>query len=310
MTDAGRIDGSPGGRARCGDGGGGGASALPPPPRVMGVINTTPDSFSDGGLFLDPARAIEHGLELASEGASILDVGGMSTRPGAAPVDPAVELDRVLPVIEGLAGRTPATLSIDTTRASVAEAALDAGATIVNDVSAATEDPAMLGLVANRAGATLVLMHRQGDPVTMQVAPRYDDAVADVAAYLEARVEAAAAAGVDPARIVLDPGIGFGKRLEDNLALLARLGELRSLGRPILLGVSRKSFIGHVTGAQHERDHLARERQDLPSDRIGGTAAAIALAAAEGSADIYRVHDVRVMVEALAVARAIAGARA
>ena len=277
----------------------------------MGVINTTPDSFSDGGLYLDPAKAIAHGTQLAAEGAHILDVGGMSTRPGASPISPKEELERVLPVIEGLHRLHSQAISIDTTRASVAEAALASGASIVNDVSAATEDPLMLGVVADHPGSSLVLMHRQGAPSTMQVDPRYgDDVVAEVKGALEDACARAVEAGVAEECLWIDPGIGFGKRLEDNLALIARLGELGALGFPIVLGVSRKSFIGHVTGAQVQADYLAQERRDAPSERIGGTAAAITLCAAQGTADVFRVHDVRVMAEAIAVARAISNASA
>ena len=276
----------------------------PGAPRLMGVINVTPDSFSDGGRFLDPARAIEHGLALAEEGAEILDVGGESTRPGAEPVPLEVELERVLPVIEGLAGRTDAALSIDTRRAEAARAALDAGASMVNDVSAGRHDPDMLSLVAAR-GVDYVAMHILGDPASMQVDPRYADPVAEVARFLRQRAAACLKEGVAATRIVLDPGIGFGKRLHHNLALLRRLPELRSLGRPLCLGVSRKSFIGHLSGAEKQEDWEARERRDRPADRLGGTAAAVA-ACVLGGAEILRVHDVRPMAEAARVARALA----
>ncbi|MEM9379397.1 MAG: dihydropteroate synthase [Planctomycetota bacterium] len=280
-------------------------------PALMGVLNVTPDSFSDGGRFLAPERAIEHGLRLVGDGADVLDVGGESTRPGAAPVTADEELRRVLPVVEGLARATRAPLSIDTTKASVARAAVEAGATIVNDVSAGLADPAMLPTVAELSAGSevhLVLMHRQGTPETMQAAPTYDDVVGEVLAHLKGRVRAAEDAGVPFHRITVDPGIGFGKRLAHNLALLASLEGLRALGRPILLGASRKSFIGHLTGAEDPSDWLARERRDAPSERIGGTAAAIALAAARGAADVLRVHDVAIMKEAVLVARAIAAA--
>jgi len=279
-------------------------------PWIMGVLNATPDSFSDGGRYLDPGRAVAHGLAMLEDGADLLDVGGESTRPGAEPVAEAEELARVLPVVEGLRAAAPdARISIDTMKSGVARAALAAGATLVNDVSAGLADPDMLGVVAAHPGASIALMHRQGDSRTMQVDPRYGDPLAEVLRHLADRVAAAEAAGVPADRILVDPGIGFGKRLEHNLALLARLGELRALGRPILLGVSRKAFIAHITGAERPADYRGRTRSDAPADRIGGTAAAVALAAAAGDADVLRVHDVRVMREAMLVARAIAGAR-
>jgi dihydropteroate synthase len=259
------------------------------PAQIMGVVNVTPDSFSDGGLFLDPQRAIEHGRELAAEGAAILDVGGESTRPGAAPVDAEEERRRTEPVIAGLAGAAPM-LSIDTSKVAVAAAALESGARIVNDVTALRAEPELAGLCADhRAG--VVLMHMQGDPRTMQVAPAYDDVVDDVRAFLAERVEAAVAAGIAEERIWVDPGIGFGKTLEHNLELLRRLGELRELGRPIVVGTSRKSFIAKIDGSE-------------VGERIGGTIASSLLAWRNG-ADTLRVHDVAPMREALAVAEAI-----
>ncbi|HMI81897.1 MAG TPA: dihydropteroate synthase [Solirubrobacterales bacterium] len=259
--------------------------------KLMGVVNVTPDSFSDGGLYLDPGAAIAHGRELAAAGAEVLDVGGESTRPGAEPVDEAEELRRVVPVIEGLAG-AGAEVSVDTSKAAVAAAALDAGATIVNDVTALRGDPAMAGLCAER-GATVVLMHMLGEPRTMQADPRYDDVVAEVGAFLAERLEAAVAAGVAEERVWLDPGIGFGKTAAHNMELLRRLGELRELGRPLVIGTSRKSFIGKVDGS--------------PADqRLGGTIASSVLAAAEG-AEVLRVHDVAELRQALSVAAAILG---
>jgi len=259
-------------------------------PKLMGVVNVTPDSFSDGGEFLDPEAAIAHGEELVRDGAEILDVGGESTRPGAEEVGAEEEMARVLPVVEGLAG--VATVSIDTSKAVVAEAALDAGASIVNDVTALRGDPEMGGLCAER-GATLILMHMRGDPRTMQEDPRYDDVVDEVKEFLAERVEVAVAAGVDEERIWVDPGIGFGKTLEHNLELLRRLGELRSLGRPLVVGTSRKSFIAGV--------------DDAPvGQRLGGTIASSILAAAEG-ADVLRVHDVTETAQAVRVADAILG---
>jgi dihydropteroate synthase len=257
--------------------------------KLMGVVNVTPDSFSDGGLYLDPSAAIAHGRELAAAGATILDVGGESTRPGAAPVAPDEELRRVEPVVAELAGVVEA-ISVDTSKATVAEAALDAGATIVNDVTALRGDPAMAALVADR-GAGLVLMHMAGDPRTMQVDPTYGDVVAEVRDFLAERLAAAVAAGIDESRIWLDPGIGFGKTVAHNLELLRGLPELATLGRPILLGTSRKSFIGRTDGSETD-------------DRLGGTIATSILAALAG-ATILRVHDVREMSQAMQVVDAV-----
>ncbi|HKB51282.1 MAG TPA: dihydropteroate synthase [Solirubrobacterales bacterium] len=259
-------------------------------PKLMGVVNVTPDSFSDGGLYLDADAAISHGEELAEQGAEILDVGGESTRPGAEEVSAEEELARVEPVVAGLA--QTATVSIDTSKATVARAALDAGASIVNDVSALRHDPEIAALCAER-GAGLVLMHMQGDPRTMQENPVYDDVVDDVKAFLAERLEVAVAARVAEERIWLDPGIGFGKSLDHNLELLRRLGELRELGRPLVVGTSRKSFLGKIDGSEVD-------------DRLGGTIASSILAAAEG-ADVLRVHDVAEAAQAAKVARAILG---
>jgi dihydropteroate synthase len=260
-------------------------------PKLMGVVNVTPDSFSDGGLYLDPEAAIARGVELAAAGAAILDVGGESTRPGAEEVPQEEELRRVEPVVAGLAGGEAA-ISIDTSKSAVAAAALGAGAEIVNDVTAFRGDPEMAALCADR-GATVVLMHMLGSPRTMQDEPRYDDVVEDVKAFLAARVEAAIAAGVEEERIWLDPGIGFGKTAEHNLGLLRRLSELRELGRPLVVGASRKSFIGKVDGSD-------------AGERLGGTIASSVLAAAEG-AEVLRVHDVAEVGQAMAVAGAILG---
>jgi dihydropteroate synthase len=259
--------------------------------KLMGVVNVTPDSFSDGGLYLNPEAAIEHGRALAASGADILDVGGESTRPGAEPVGAEEELQRVVPVIEGL-GDLGCDLSVDTSKASVAAAALDGGATIVNDVTALRGDPEMAALCAGR-GATVVLMHMLGDPRTMQDDPRYDDVVADVVTFLAERLEAALAAGIAAEDVWLDPGIGFGKTAAHNMELLRRLGELRELGRPLVIGTSRKSFIGRVDGSG-------------PGERLGGTIASSVLAAAEGAA-VLRVHDVAEVRQALAVTSAILG---
>jgi dihydropteroate synthase len=264
--------------------------------RVMGIVNVTPDSFSDGGLFLDSERAIEHGRELAAQGAEILDVGGESTRPGAAAVRAGEELARVGPVIEALAAGSGAgaEVSVDTSKLQVAQAALDAGARIVNDVTALRADREIAGLCADRA-AQLVLMHMQGTPRTMQRQPTYDDVVDDVRSFLEQRMELAVREGLSERRIWLDPGIGFGKTVEHNLELLRRVGELRELGRPIVIGTSRKSFIGELTGRDVDQ-------------RLGGTIASNVLAL-EAGAQIFRVHDVAEARQALAVAEAILGRR-
>jgi dihydropteroate synthase len=260
----------------------------------MGIVNVTPDSFSDGGLFLDAERATAHGRELAAAGADLLDVGGESTRPGAQAVSAEIELERVGPVVEALcaSGDRAIPVSIDTSKAAVAAAALDAGAAIVNDVTALRADPELAGLCADR-GPTVILMHMLGDPRTMQDDPRYDDVVTDVRAFLSERVEAATAAGIDEERIWVDPGIGFGKTVEHNLELLRRLGELRELGRPIVVGTSRKRFLGSLTDRE-------------VGDRIGGTVATNVLALAQG-ADVFRVHDVAEARQALDVAGLILG---
>jgi dihydropteroate synthase len=256
--------------------------------RIMGVVNVTPDSFSDGGLFLDPEAAIEHGLQLAEDGADVLDIGGESTRPGAEAVSIEEELERVVPVIQGLA--TGRRLSIDTSKLPVAAAALEAGATMVNDITAFRADGGMAGLCAER-GCEVVLMHMQGTPRTMQEAPEYDDVVDDIKAFLTERMRFAVSEGVAEERIWLDPGIGFGKTAEHNLELLRRLGELTELGRPLVVGTSRKTFIGNVTGAPVDQ-------------RLGGTIATCAIAFANG-ATMLRVHDVREVVEGMTVAEAI-----
>jgi dihydropteroate synthase len=257
---------------------------------VMGVVNVTPDSFSDGGLYADAGTAIAHGLELEAEGAGILDIGGESTRPGAEPVPAAAERQRVLPVIEGLRERgVTAQISIDTSKADVASAALDAGASLVNDVTALRGDPAMAGLVAGR-GVPCCLMHMLGEPRTMQDDPRYDDVVAEVKAFLEARLAFAVASGIPEERILLDPGIGFGKTAAHNLELLARLDELVALGRPVVIGTSRKSFLGRITGRAVE-------------DRLAATIATNVLAYERG-ARVFRVHDVAPVRDALVIAGA------
>jgi len=266
-------------------------SFMLPSPVVMGVVNVTPDSFSDGGRYLRHADAIAHGRDLVAQGAGILDVGGESTRPGAEPVGEDEELRRVVPVLEGLAG-AGARLSVDTTKAAVARAALEAGAEIVNDVSALRFDPALAGVVAG-AGCDVCLMHMLGEPRTMQDAPRYDDVVDDVKAFLEKRLAFAVGAGIAEERVWLDPGIGFGKTATHNLELLRRLGELVELGRPVVVGTSRKSFLGRLSGSP------GRE----VGDRVAGTIATNVLALERG-ATIFRVHDVAAVHDALAVAAA------
>jgi dihydropteroate synthase len=261
------------------------------PARLMGIVNVTPDSFSDGGEFLDPAKAIAHGRELIGEGADILDIGGESTRPGAVAVDAGEELLRVQPVIEALSGgEIP--ISIDTSKAVVAEAALDAGATMVNDVTALRSDPHLADVCAE-TGCEVVLMHMLGDPRTMQENPVYEDVVDDIKAFLAERIQFAVSKGVEEKRIWIDPGIGFGKTVEHNLELHRRLGEFAELGRPIAFGSSRKSFLGKLTGAEVH-------------DRIGGTIASNVVAYANG-ARMLRVHDVAPMRQALTVAEAILG---
>jgi dihydropteroate synthase len=255
----------------------------------MGIVNVTPDSFSDAGLFLDPDAAIEHGLRLADEGAGILDVGGESTRPGAEPVPAQEELDRVLPVVEALAGRGRR-VSIDTTKLEVARAALAAGATLVNDVSAFRFSPDIAGLVASER-ADCCLMHMLGEPRTMQADPRYDDVVGEVKAFLEERLAFATGEGVPEERIWLDPGIGFGKTVEHNLDLLRRLDEIVAIGRPVVVGTSRKSFLGKLTGGRAE------------DERLPGTIATNVLALERG-ASVFRVHDVAPVADALKVAAA------
>ena len=260
---------------------------------VMGILNVTPDSFSDGGRFLDRAAAVAHATRMVDDGADILDVGGESTRPGSNAVSVDEELERVLPVIERLAELHPAIpISIDTRKASVAAEALAAGAAIVNDVSGGA-DPDMFDVVRER-DAAVVLMHMRGDPTTMQEAPRYDDVVGEVHEYLRQRIEAAELAGIDPERIAIDPGIGFGKDLEHNLELMRRVDVLLDLGRPVLVGPSRKRFLGTIL--------------DVPEDdRVEGTIGAVVWLVSHG-AHLVRVHDVKEVVRAVRVADAIARA--
>jgi len=259
--------------------------------KLMGVVNVTPDSFSDGGEFLDPDAAIAHGIQLAADGAAILDIGGESTRPGADPVPENEELRRTIPVVEGLAAEnTGWEISIDTTKSAVARAALEAGAAIVNDVSAFRFDPDMAAMCAER-GARCCLMHMLGGPRTMQSDPRYDDVVSDVKAFLEERLAFATGEGVPEDHVWLDPGIGFGKTVEHNLELLRRLDEIAAIGRPVVIGTSRKSFLGRLAGGRKE------------GDRLAGTIATNVMALERG-ARIFRVHDVAQVADALVVAAA------
>ena len=261
-----------------------------PPFEIMGVLNVTPDSFSDGGTFDDDAAAVRHARRLVEEGAAIVDVGGESTRPGAAPVPVDEERRRVVPVVEGIAALgLQARISVDTMKLEVARAAVDAGATYVNDVTALRHDPELAGFVADR-GLECCLMHMLGEPRTMQRDPRYDDVVSDVKAFLEERLAAAVAAGIPEDRVQLDPGIGFGKTLEHNLELLRRLDEIAAIGRPVVLGTSRKSFIGRLTG------------RDV-AGRVHGTVATCVLGYERG-ARVFRVHDVAAVHDGLSVAAA------
>lgn len=259
-------------------------------PLVMGIINVTPDSFSDGGRFIDPDEALAQARRLVDEGADILDVGGESTRPGAEPVDVAEELERVMPVIERIVADIDVPVSIDTTKADVMRAAVNAGAAMINDVTG-LRLPGTLEAAAE-LNVSVCLMHMQGEPRTMQKNPHYDDVVEDIKGFFERRIAACVSAGIAGDRIVLDPGFGFGKTLEHNLVLLARLGELDRLGYPLLVGISRKSMLGAVTG---------RERAE---ERVSASVAAALIAADRGAA-IVRVHDVAATVDALKVREAV-----
>jgi dihydropteroate synthase len=261
-----------------------------PRPSVMGVVNVTPDSFSDGGAHLDAAAALARIDELASEGAALIDIGAESTRPGSEPVSLDEELCRLEPVLAGLSGSVA--VSVDTSKAEVARRALAAGAVMVNDVTALRGDQALAGVVAD-AGVYVCLMHMQGEPRTMQLEPRYDDVVSEVAAFLEERLAAAVAAGIPEGNVCLDPGIGFGKTLEHNLELLARIDELAAFGRPVVVGASRKRFLGRLLG----------DAEALTGPVAAGVA--VAVLAYERGASIFRVHDVREHVEALEAARAL-----
>jgi len=257
---------------------------------LMGIVNVTPDSFYDGGAFLDPERAIEYGLQLAEDGADIIDIGGESTRPGSDSVTVEEESRRVVPVVAGLRAKTKTLISVDTMKPDVAAAALDAGADIINDISSFRLDPRILDLAA-RKEAGFILMHMQGTPKTMQTHPHYEDVVGEIRSFLSQKIEVAGAYGLHREHLIIDPGIGFGKRLEDNLALLNGLEAFFELDRPILVGVSRKSFIGKILNAP-------------PEDRLEGTIAASVVSLVRG-AHILRVHDVRAVKRAVLVAEAI-----
>jgi len=257
---------------------------------IMGVINVTPDSFSDEGLYLDREKAVERGLELAEEGSDIIDIGGESTRPGSEPIPLDEELRRVIPVISELRERIDTLISIDTTKSKVANAALDAGADIINDISSFQSDPNMFPLAAQK-GAPIILMHIKGIPKTMQANPYYENVLVEVKSFLEERFTTAIASGIKKEKIIIDPGIGFGKRLQDNLALINNLQILEDLDRPILIGVSRKSFIGKILNTS-------------PQERLEGTIASAVLSIVHG-ANILRVHDVASVKRAVLVAEAI-----
>ena len=266
--------------------------ALGSRPLLMGIVNVTPDSFSDGGQFLDPQKAVDHGLRLVAEGADILDIGGESTRPYSQPVSHELQLRRVLPAITALARQTTVPISIDSSSAAVAQACLDAGAEIINDVTGLSGDHAMVE-VARHTGAAVCVMHMQGTPQTMQDNPAYADVVEEVFAYLQSRLGALVGAGLDPQRIALDPGVGFGKTHQHNLTLLAGCWRMHELGRPLLVGHSRKGYIGKVIG-------------DQEADRTAGTVG-VALSLARQGVQILRVHDVRPVREALLLFEATGG---
>jgi dihydropteroate synthase len=258
---------------------------------IMGILNVTPDSFSDGGKFLTAEKAVEHGLRMAAEGAQIIDVGGESTRPGAESVAAEEELRRVIPVIEKLRPRNDIVISIDTSKAQVAREAIQAGASVVNDVTGGRGDKAMMPLVAETRSAFIIL-HMQGNPRTMQIEPRYDDVVSEVADFFRQQYVRALECGIDPMAIAFDPGIGFGKTLEHNLELLAQLDRLRAHDRPLVVGISRKSFLAKVTGSSET------------SDRLAPAVALTSLLRARG-ADVFRVHEVKENVNALRVTEAV-----
>lgn len=265
-------------------------------PLVMGIVNVTPDSFSDGGKFSDAEKALDHAKRLVDDGADIIDVGGESTRPGAEPVTAAEEIARIIPVIKGFRRHCDIPLSVDTTKSEVAERAIEAGADIINDTSALRGDSRMVEIAAENK-TPVVLMHMLGKPRTMQISPSYADCISEIKQFFSERIHYCLNYGIDRTQIIIDPGIGFGKRLEDNLVLLKRLDEFGSFECPVMLGASRKSFIAMITG-----------RKDAPEQRLGGSLAA-ALWGLTRKADILRVHDVAATVEAIAVMKAIEGAR-
>jgi dihydropteroate synthase len=258
---------------------------------VMGILNVTPDSFSDGGRFLDPSRAVEHGLKMAEQGAAVIDVGGESTRPGSKPVSPAEQIRRVVPVIGALAERIDIPISVDTSDVEVARASLLAGASMINDITALSDE--RMAELAVQQQVPVILMHMLGTPATMQAEPHYDDVVTEVRDFLVARCERASRLGIPKERIFIDPGIGFGKTLEHNLLLLRNLDKLVATGYRVLVGTSRKGFLGKITG------------RDKPADRVFGTAATVALCVAAG-VSVVRVHDVPEMADVVKIARAIA----
>lgn len=262
-------------------------------PLVMGIVNVTPDSFSDGGQFLQADHAVGHALKLIEEGADLIDIGGESSRPGAESVPIEDELQRVVPVVEQLRSQTETPISVDTYKSEVAHAALEAGADIINDISALRMDPEMVRVIA-QSGAPIILMHMLGTPATMQQSPHYTNCVEEISAFFVQRIAFAVQHGIARERIIVDPGIGFGKRLEDNLDLLRALHRFTQFGLPLLVGASRKSFISRVTGAQTS-----------PTERLGGSIAAAVVARQRG-ANILRVHDVAATIEAIKVAEAIA----
>lgn len=258
---------------------------------VMGILNITPDSFSDGGRFIDEGTAVARAVQMVEEGADVIDVGGESTRPGAEPVPEADEIERVVPVIRELVASLDVPISIDTYKAGVAKTALDCGASIINDISAASFDPEMPALIAETR-CPAILMHIKGTPLDMQTQPTYDDLMGEICGFLRDRIRSLVEAGVDEKLLIVDPGIGFGKRIEHNLEILRRLRELKSIGRPVLVGTSRKSTIGKILG------------DAPPDDRLEGTAATVALSVANG-ADIVRVHDVREMARVVKMSDAV-----
>ena len=264
-----------------------------PVPLVMGILNVTPDSFSDGGRYVDPDVAVRRGVQMVEEGADIVDIGGESTRPGAPSVDAEEERCRVVPVVEALRRETGVCLSVDTGKAEVARAALDAGAEIINDVTALTGDRDMCE-VARQTGAGVILMHMQGTPCTMQTRPHYGNVVAEVSAFLASRVEALVEQGLEEKRLAIDPGIGFGKTLTHNLQLLGHLSRIRDIGRPVVVGLSRKSILGQLTGKETE-------------DRLAGSLAALACCTMMGI-HVMRVHDVKESVDAIRVVTALSEA--